>query len=74
MEEMRFDYQQQQEQDEREQDPCEDSCFLKEHKGYDTCALAGTCLYRQNFGKSVQETYLEHCRQWRRAWKQWGSQ
>ena len=36
----------------REEDPCADCCQLKEHKGYDTCAQAGCCLYEQMFGGS----------------------
>ena len=50
------DYQQQQQDEERrrqeDEDPCADRCFLKEHKGYDTCAQAECCLYEQMFGGS----------------------
>ena len=56
MRQMDNDYQQQQQDEERrrqeDEDPCADRCFLKEHKGYDTCAQAECCLYEQMFGGS----------------------
>ena len=51
------DYQQQQQDEERrrqeDEDPCADRCFLKEHKGYDTCQRAGVCQYTEAFGKDT---------------------
>ena len=57
MRQMDNDYQQQQQDEERrrqeDEDPCADCCFLKEHKGYDTCQRAGVCQYTEAFGKDT---------------------
>ena len=45
--------QQEEQQRQREEDPCADCCQLKEHKGYDTCAIAGVCQYTEAFGKDT---------------------